>query len=285
MKAGFIGLGVMGEPMARHILNAGHELLVTDNRKESCEALIAEGAQYVASVGEIADQSEAVILCVPYPGPQEIVTKEVLAGANSGLLIIDTTVMPPKINEELEQTCKSRSIEYIDSPVGGGGWGAAAGTLGVMVGGEEASYQRALPVLETFAAKVRHLGPIGAGNKFKLMTECIFLAYMSAFSEGLAVGEEMGFSVDTMLDMFENTTPWHSHMAHKYDEIRGESSRRGFLIHRARMFLEITKEAVKDPLYGTPIFDSIISTFKHAEELGLGDEDLIIARREYLKLK
>ena len=284
MKVGFIGLGVMGEPMARHILNAGHELLISDARKESCEDLIAEGAQYVASASEIADQSEAVLICVPYPGPQEVVTEQVLEGANRGLLIIDTTVMPPKINEALELTCKSRGIEYIDSPVGGGGWGAVAGTLGVMVGGDEKSYRRALPVLESFAAKVRHLGPIGAGNKFKLMTECIFLAYMSAFSEGLAVGEEMGFSLDAMLDMFENTTPWHAHMARKYDEIRGESSRRGFLIHRARMFLEITRDAVENPLYGTPIFDTMISTFKHAEELGLGDEDLIIARRGYLKV-
>lgn len=285
MKVGFIGLGIMGEPMARHILIAGHELLVTDNRKESCEALVAEGAQYIASVSEIAGQSEAVILCVPYPGPQEVVANEVLAGAKSGLLIIDTTVMPPKINEELEETCMGRGLEYIDAPVGGGGWGATAGTLGVMVGGKESSFRRALPVLEPFASKVRLLGPIGYGNKFKLMTECIFLAYMSAFSEGLAVGEEMGFSVETMLDMFENTSPWHSHMAHKYDEIKGESFRRGFLIHRARMFLEITKEAVENPIYGTPVFDTITSNFKRAEAMGLGDQDLIVSRREYLKLK
>ncbi len=209
---------------------------------------------------------------------------EVLANATPGLLIIDTTVMPPAINEELEKTCKAQGLEYIDAPVGGGGWGANAGTLGVMVGGEDASFQRALPVLEPFAAKIRLLGPVGFGNKFKLMTECIFLAYMAAFSEGMAVGEEMGFSVDTMLDMFENTSPWHSHMAHKYDEIKGESTRRGFLIHRARMFLEITKNAVDNPIYGTPVFDSMISTFKHAEELGLGNDDLIIARRDYLKL-
>ncbi len=284
MKIGFVGLGVMGEPMARHILNAGHELLVSDARKENCEALLSEGAQYATSAGEIASQCEAVILCVPYPGPQEIVMNAVLENAKPGLLIIDTTVMPPSINEELEQTCKNKGLEYIDAPVGGGGWGANAGTLGVMVGGEEASFKRALPVLEPFAAKVRLLGPIGAGNKFKLMTECIFLGYMAVFSEGMAVGEEMGFSVETMLDMFENTTPWHSHMAHKYDEIKGESTRRGFLIHRARMFLEITKDAVDSPIYGTPVFDSMISTFKHAEKLGLGDDDLIIARREYLKL-
>ncbi|NQU69302.1 MAG: NAD(P)-dependent oxidoreductase [Rhodospirillales bacterium] len=270
--------------MARHILEAGHELIVSDARKESCDDLVAKGAQFLPTVGETVAQCEAVILCVPYPGPQEIVMNEVLANAKPGLLIIDTTVMPPTINEELEQTCKSQGLEYIDAPVGGGGWGASEGTLGVMVGGEEASYQRALPVLETFAAKVRLLGPIGYGNKFKLMTECIFLAYMAAFSEGLVVGEQMGFSVETMLDMFENTSPWHSHMAHKYDEIKGESTRRGFLIHRARMFLEITRDAVDNPIYGTPVFDSMISTFKKAENLGFGDDDLIIARRDYLKL-
>ena len=284
MKVGFIGLGVMGEPMARHILEAGHDLLAVDASKENCEALIAKGARYTASAGDAASQCEAVILCVPYPGPQGIVMADVLANAKPGLLIIDTTVMPPTINEKLEQTCKAQGLDYIDAPVGGGGWGANAGTLGVMVGGEEASFQRALPVLEPFAAKVRLLGPIGYGNKFKLMTECIFLAYMAAFSEGLAVGEEMGFSVDTMLDMFENTSPYHAHMAHKYDEIKGESDRRGFLIHRARLFLEITKDAVDNPIYATPVFDTMIATFKKAEELGLGDDDLIVARREYLKL-
>lgn len=284
MKVGFIGMGVMGEPMARHILEAGHELLACDAREESCAALIAKGAQYVAGAGETAAQCEAVILCVPYPGPQEIVMNEVLANAKPGLLIIDTTVMPPTINEELEKSCKAKGLEYIDAPVGGGGWGANAGTLGVMVGGEEASYQRALPVLEPFAAKIRLLGSIGYGNKFKLLTECIFLAYMAAFSEGMAIGEEFGFSVETMLDMFENTSPWHSHMAHKYDEIKGESLRKGFLIHRARMFLEITRDAVDNPIYRTPVFESMIETFKKAEQQGFGDEDLIIARRDYLKL-
>lgn len=285
MKVGFIGLGVMGEPMARHILQAGHELVVTDARKEGCDALVAEGATYIAESSEIAAQCEAVILCVPYPGPQETVMKQVLEGAKPGLLIIDTTVMPPSINEELEKVCESKGLEYIDAPVGGGGWGAAAGTLGVMVGGKESSFKRALPVLDPFAAKVRLLGPIGAGNKFKLMTECIFLAYMSAFSEGLAVGEEMGFSVETMLDMFENTSPYHPHMAHKYDEVLGQSDRRGFMIHRARMFLEITKNAVDKPMYNTPVFDTMISLFKRAEEQGLGDDDVILARRDYLKLK
>ena len=284
MKVGFIGLGIMGEPMARHILDAGFELLAVDANKQSARALIAKGAGYTARAGDAASQCDAVILCVPYPGPQEIVMAEVLANAKPGLLIIDTTVMPPTINEELEKTCKAQGLDYIDAPVGGGGHGANAGTLGVMVGGEEAAFQRALPILEPFAAKVRLLGPIGHGNKFKLMTECIFLGYMAAFSEGLVVGEEMGFSVDTMLDMFENTSPWHAHMAHKYDEIKGESDRRGFLIHRARLFLEITKDAVKNPIYGTPVFDSMIATFKKAEKLGLGDDDLIVARRDYLKL-
>ena len=135
------------------------------------------------------------------------------------------------------------------------------------------------------AAKVRLLGPIGHGNKFKLVAECIYLAYMAAFSEGLAVGEEMGFSVDTMLDMFENTSPYHAHMAHRYDMIKGISTRPGFRINRARLFLEITRDAVDNPIYATPVFDTMIATFKKAEQRGFGDDDLILARRDYLKLE
>ena len=164
----------------------------------------------------------------------------------------------------------------------GAGTGAAAGTLGVMVGGDEAAFQRALPVLECYASKISHVGPLGSGNMLKLLNQCIYVSYQAAFAEGLALGEDMGFSLDTMLDMLASSSGGHPHIVRRYDGIRGSKDQPGFLIHRARLFLDLAREQCEDPKHSTPIFDTVSETLRQAEELGLGNEDVMAARDGYL---
>lgn len=288
MKVGFIGLGQMGEPMARHIMNAGHELVVYDNRREACDPLAQEGAEIAATAADVAKRSEAVVTAVPWPGRVDevmLAPDGILAGAGAGLLVIDTTVMPPKHNREMARRCNELGIDYVDAPVSGSRPGAIAGTLGVMVGGDDAVFARAQPILECVGSKVRHVGAVGYGNALKLLNQCIFISYMSAFSEGLALGEDMGFSLDTMLDVFESSSAGHWVMTYKYDEIKGNIDRPGFLVHRARMFIELAREACEEITHATPVFDTVIENLKRAEEQGFGNEDVILAREAYLKLR
>ena len=285
MKVGFIGLGIMGAGMARNILNAGHELFVHDIRKDACDTVIEAGAVFADTPAEAAKRSEAIVICVPWPGPQEAVMEGpdgVFAGAEAGLLIIDTTVMPPKNNWELAERSANMGIDYIDAPVSGAVTGAAAGTLGVMVGGDDDAFERALPVLECYASKIRQVGPVGAGNTLKLVNQCIYVSYQSAFAEGLALGKDLGLSLDTMLDVLASSSGGHSHIVRRYDGIRGDKTQAGFLIHRARLFLDIAREMCEDPAFNTPVFDTVSETLRRAEELGLGDEDVMASRERYL---
>ena len=286
MKVGFIGLGQMGGSMALHIRKAGHDVLVHDIRREACEAAIEAGAEYAANPAEAAKRSEAIVICVPWPGPQEEVmmgSDGVFAGAHEGHLVIDQTVMPPRENWKLAGRCAAEGMDYIDAPVTVSRVGAANGTLGVMVGGDEAAFQRAVPVIECFASKVRHVGPVGHGNTLKLLNQCIYVSFQAAFAEGLALGEDLGFSLDTMLDMFESTSAGHPSIIRRYGVIRGTEDGPAFLIQRGRMFLEHALEANENPKHVTPVVDTVIKSLRRAEELGLGDKDVMAARNGYLK--
>ena len=239
MKVGFIGVGIMGAGMARNILKAGHELFVHDNRREACDPLVEAGALYADTPSEAAKRSEAIVICVPWPGPQEAVMEGpdgIFAGIESGSLIIDTTVMPPKNNWDLAERCTGLGLDYIDAPVSGAVTGAADGTLGAMVGGDEATFQRALPVLECYASKIRHVGPVGSGNTLKLVNNCIYVSYQSAFAEGLALGKDLGLSLETMLEVLATSSGGQSHITRRYAGIRGDKSQIQYagLRHRVR---------------------------------------------------
>jgi len=285
MKVGFIGLGIMGSGMALNIAKAGHELVVNDIRRSVCDDVLKMGAEFLETPAKVAGMAEAIVTCVPWPGPIEAVMEGpdgVMAGVKEGALIIDTTVMPPTLNREYAARCKDMNVDYIDAPVSGAGTGAAAGTLGVMCGGEETAVKRATPVMESYASKIRHVGPIGSGNMLKLLNQCIYVSYQAAFAEGLALGEDFGFSLDIMLDMLASASGGHPHIVRRYAGLRGDKTQPGFLIHRARLFLDLARELHENPKRATPLFDTVSQTLLRAETLGLGGEDIMAARDGYL---
>ena len=286
MNVGFIGLGRMGGAMARNIGAAGHSLVVYDVRPEARDTAIAFGATALANPAEIARRSEVVLISVPGPAEVEAVmsgSDGVFAGAGTNLLLIDMTTIGPQQSRENAQRGGEMNIFYIDAPVSGGQHGAVAGTLTVMVGGDQDAYQRALPVLECVASKVRHIGPSGSGSAIKLLNQAIYVSYMAAFAEGLTLGEDMGLSVETMLDVFETSAAGHAMMATKYDDIRNAVSRPGFPIRNALMFLDLTQQAAEDIECASPVFASVAEAFRGATQRGLGEDDIIVTRAKYLK--
>lgn len=270
--------------MARNIAAAGHELFVNDVRADACDRLAADGATVIATPAAVARHSETVLISVPGPVEAKDVMSGpdgLLAGLGKGMLVIDTTTISPRQSKEHARQCAETGTDYLDSPVSGGQHGAEAGDLTAMVGGGDAAYARALPILRCVATEITHIGPSGSASAIKLINQVIYIAYMAAFAEGLALGEDHGLSVDTMLDVLGTSAAGHEMMSTKYDEIRGLSDAPGFPVNRALLFCDLNEDACADFGYTTPVLEAVSAALRRADALGHGGDDVIRARRLY----
>ncbi len=284
MKVGFIGLGRMGGPMAENIRAAGHTLTVNDIRPELADPLVEAGATFHESAYEVARASDFVLISVPGPDELALVLdgpQGLLAGLGPGVLVIDTTTITPAKSRENGARCARFGADYLDAPVSGGPHGAASADLAVMVGGEVAMFERAQPLLQCIAKSITHVGPAGSGSAIKLLNQLIYVSYQMVFAEGLAMGEDLGLEVETMLQVWGASAAGHPMIATKYDEIRGISDNPGFAVNRALLFTDLAEEACRDLGYSTPVFDAVAQSLHRAEADGLQDQDMILARARY----
>jgi len=284
MDVGFIGLGHMGGPMARNIQAGGHRLWVNDIRPGAYPAVLESGATDCATPAEIGRRAEIVFISVPGPDEVEAVLggdHGLLAGLEQGMLVIDATTITPGQSKRNAQRCAERGADYIDAPVSGGQHGAVSGDLTAMVGAAPEVFERAKPILECIAKTVTLVGPVGSGSAIKLLNQLIFVSYQMAFAEGLAIGEDLGLELDTMLDVWAVSAAGHPHITVKYDVIRDASDAPGFAAHRALLFFDLAEQAGEDLGYQTPVFGSVAKSLREAIATGHADEDMIRARRRY----
>lgn len=194
MKIGFIGLGIMGRPMAHNLIKGGHELVVY-NRSSDLEDLREAGATVAGSAAEVASQVEVLITMLPNsPEVIEVVSGEggVLEGASEGLIVVDMSSIAPSASQELAQAAQAKGVAFIDAPVSGGEPKAKDGTLAVMVGGDRDAFETVKPVLELMASSVTHVGDIGAGNVTKLANQVIVALNIAAVSEAFTLAVKAG---------------------------------------------------------------------------------------------
>src|SRR5918998_2087515 len=201
---GFIGLGIMGKPMAKNLIEAGHELVVFNRTREKAEELAGDGATVAGSPREVADQADVIITMLPdSPQVEEVLTGEdgVLEGIKEGALIVDTSTISPVVTEELAAKAKEQGASMLDAPVSGGDVGAIEGTLSIMVGGEEEDFERARPLFEAMGKTVTHVGPDGAGQVVKAANQIVVALVMEAVSEAVVLGSKAGVDPEKMLDV------------------------------------------------------------------------------------
>ncbi|MCK8670380.1 NAD(P)-dependent oxidoreductase [Rhodococcus sp. HM1] len=195
MRVGFIGLGSQGGPMARRIVESGYELTLWARRPESLEPYADTAAKTAQTPAELAAASDLVCICVVADDDvRQVVTGEngVLSGLQpGGIIAIHSTVHPDTVRELAEQARES-GVAVVDAPVSGGGMGAAAGTLLVMVGGDTEIVEKIRPVFETYANPVIHLGDVGAGQVAKLLNNLLFTANLATSVTTLQLGESLG---------------------------------------------------------------------------------------------
>jgi 3-hydroxyisobutyrate dehydrogenase-like beta-hydroxyacid dehydrogenase len=284
MKIGFIGLGRMGAAMARNIQAAGHQLFVNDVRREAADTLVAAGATFLPTARDIAASSEIILISVPGPDEVEAVLSDfdgLLGGLAPDTLVVDMTTISPRQSQENAERCRGISADYIDAPVSGGPHGAISADLAAMVGGDAPSFERARPILECVAKSITHVGPIGTGSAIKLLNQMIYVSYQMVFAEGLAIGEDLGLDLDTMLDVWDASAAGHPMISTKYDEIRGIADTPGFTVDRALLFIDLAENACRELGYSTPVFDAVAASLRSADATGFRNKDMILARDRY----
>ena len=203
VKIGFIGLGVMGNPMAKNLLKAGHHLIVYDIIKAKVEDLVQAGAEAAQNCRDAASRGDVIILMLPDSPEVEAVMRGeegVLAGARPGALIIDMSSISPLVDIALEKKAREQNLRMLDAPVSGGEPGAIAGTLAIMVGGDEAAFAEAQEILHVMGKSVVRVGAIGAGQFTKLANQILVGVHLQAMSEALVFAQKAGLDVQKVYE-------------------------------------------------------------------------------------
>jgi 2-hydroxy-3-oxopropionate reductase len=194
-KIGFIGLGIMGKPMALNLIKAGHSLTVYDIRPQPLKEVVAAGAKEGKSARDVAAQSEVVITMLPNsPDVKKAVLGKdgVLEGARPGLILIDMSSIAPMVSKEVAAEAKKKGVEMLDAPVSGGEPKAKDGTLSIMVGGKKEAFEKVEDILKAMGSSAVLVGDIGSGNVTKLANQVIVALNIAAMSEAMVLATKAG---------------------------------------------------------------------------------------------
>jgi 3-hydroxyisobutyrate dehydrogenase len=201
-RVGFIGLGIMGAPMAANLLRAGFELTVWNRTAAKCEPLLKAGARAAGSPAEVAAAAEVTVSCVTSSADVEAIAlgpNGVIDGAGGGTIYIDCSTISAETARKVAARLAKRDVAMLDAPVSGGAVGARAGTLAIMAGGDPAVFERSRPVLEAMGKTVVHVGPSGAGQVVKACNQVAGVLSLLAMAEAITLAERAGVDAAKML--------------------------------------------------------------------------------------
>jgi 2-hydroxy-3-oxopropionate reductase len=271
---GFIGLGIMGKPMAENLIEAGYDLVAYNRTREKAEEL--DGATVAETPKGVAEQSDVIITMLPdSPQVEEVLTGEdgVLEGVKEGALVVDMSTISPVVTEELAKKAEEKGASMLDAPVSGGDVGAINGTLSIMVGGGEEDFERALPLFEVMGETVTHVGSVGTGQVVKAANQIVVALTIEAVSEALVLGSKGGVPPEKILDVLGGGLAGNKVMEVKREKMLEHSFDPGFRVELHHKDLGIALAAGRE--YGvtlpvTAVVDQMLETLKM---LGRGDQD------------
>lgn len=198
---GFIGLGIMGLPMAKNLLGAGYEVVGHNRSQEPVEDLAAAGGHAAEDATDAAERSDVVITCLPDSAVVEtVVREEIVPGLSEGMTLIDMSTISPTVTEELAADLAEMGVDMLDAPISGGEQGAIDGTLSIMVGGDEAVLEAHRDLFEVMGETVTHTGPNGAGQTTKACNQIVVAAQMVGVSEALVFAEQAGADLEAVVE-------------------------------------------------------------------------------------
>jgi 2-hydroxy-3-oxopropionate reductase len=199
---GFIGLGIMGRPMARNLLKAGYTLVVHNRSRGPVDEIVKAGATAAGSPRDVAAQCDVLITMLPNsPDVEQVALGPggIIEGARRGLVFADMSTISPIVSQKIGKALEAKGVAVLDAPVSGGEKGAIDGTLSIMVGGDKAVFERVLPVFHAMGKTITLLGPLGLGGFTKLANQIIVAVNLTALAEALTLGKKAGLDRELLL--------------------------------------------------------------------------------------
>ena len=287
MKIGFIGLGIMGKPMVKNLLKAGHEVIAYDIIPENVANVVAIGAAAGTSPGDVASRVGLVITMLPNsPHVKSVVMGKngVLEGAKPGTILIDMSSIAPLASQEIEKACSEKGVKMIDAPVSGGEPKAIDGTMSIMVGGEKAVYDQVYDILMTMGGSAVYCGAVGAGNTTKLANQVIVAVNIAAVSEAFLLAKKAGVDPKLVFEAIKGGLAGSTVMNAKVPMILDRNFNPGFKIDLHIKDLNnalSTGHAVGSPL---PLTAAVMEMMQPLHADGMGQRDHSALARYYEKI-
>lgn len=276
MNVGLVGLGIMGKPMAKNLLKAGHTLAVYDISREAVAEVCAAGAQAMTSPKEVAAASEVTILMLPNsPQVKEVVFAQegVLAGVTPGSTVIDMSSIAPAASQEVAAALKEKGVAMLDAPVSGGEPKAIDGTLSIMVGGDEKTFETYRELLLCMGASAVLCGDVGAGNTTKLANQIVVALNIAAVSEAFVLGAKAGVKPQAIYQAIRGGLAGSTVMDAKAPMMMAGNFRPGFKIDLHYKDLNNALETAKAVGAAMPLTSQVFEILKCLRNDGKGQND------------
>jgi 3-hydroxyisobutyrate dehydrogenase len=271
---GFIGLGIMGQPMARNLLKAGFGLVVYTRTRRKADGLLAEGARWADSPAAVARQAPMVITMVTdSPDVEQVVLgpQGIIEGVRPGGMVIDMSTVSPRVERAIAQQLATRGVAYMDAPVSGGSWGAIQGTLAIMVGGEEDAFRRVLPIFEAMGKSITYMGPSGAGQVTKLVNQVLVAVTLSGVAEALVFGAKAGADLLKTIEAVKGGAAGSWQLANLGPRIVKGDFAPGFMITLQLKDLRLILEMAQELALPLPLTALVAQLYRAAAVDGKGE--------------
>jgi 3-hydroxyisobutyrate dehydrogenase-like beta-hydroxyacid dehydrogenase len=253
-KLAFLGLGVMGYPMAGHLAKAGHDVTVFNRTADKASKWVNQyGGHSAASPADAARNADIVLMCVGNDDDVRAVGNDALGAMQSGAILVDHTTASAGVAREMDAAAKARSIGFLDAPVSGGQAGAENGKLTIMVGGDEALFGKVQPVLEHYARAVTLMGPSGAGQLTKMVNQICIAGLVQALSEGINFAQRAGLDAERVLDVISKGAAQSWQMENRGKTMVADKFDFGFAVDWMRKDLGICLDTARDNGAALPV--------------------------------
>ena len=272
-KIGFIGLGIMGSPMAGHLAAAGHTVTGFDLSEPALAKLVEAGGQRAGGVAEAVAGAEVVITMLPQDEHVEAVTTEVIAAGGDGLLLIDMSTIRPETSIAVAESAAHKGIRVLDAPVSGGEAGAKNAALSIMVGGADADFAQARPLLETLGKTIVHVGPHGAGQVVKAANQLVVGGIYALVSEAIVLLEAAGVDARAGMDVLAGGLAANRILDLKRESMIARDFRPGFRIDLHHKDMGIVQAAARQADVSLPMAGLVAQLVASARAMGHGSLD------------
>jgi len=268
MEIAWIGTGIMGAPMARRLLKAGHHLRVFNRSPEKARRLVDEGAVMAPDAAPAAEGAEIIFIMVPDTPDVENVIGKIEPALTRGQLMLDMSTIAPDAERRIAEKLAALGVDYLDAPVSGGESGAIEGTLTIMVGGGEAAFNRAHPLLEVLGKRITYMGPSGAGQTAKLANQIAVALTLEAAAEALLFAVRGGLDPAKVLDAIGAGAAASWQLSNLGPKIIAQDYRPGFFVKLIRKDLRLVTEAANQNGIALPGLQMMTSMFNATAALG-----------------